>query len=201
MINISASANIYLMSYHILLFMILMTIATISDIYRDIYYRKYPCLFILYRKIFDWFLLDVSGNKISAHLLCGVKPAASVSSGWRITVAILIRIPDRNSYRVSTDLSPLAHSRSNMPHLEVGEGARMSVRGLHIILSGSGSRADSPAIVYDGTWTTPHAPRVHISRLSCSECTGAPGFAAAVVQRCSWSRGEMLLPIKRIAPD
>lgn len=93
----------------------------------------------------------------------------------------------------STDLLPLAPRTRARSRVSVS-GERVRARGgsgLHIILSGSGSRADSLTTVYDGTWTT-HT-RLHISRLSCSECIGERSAAtpptpspSPPLQRFSW---------------
>jgi len=106
--------------------------------------------------------------------------AASVHSVGA-AVAILIRIPNRNSYGLDRSIADRTHT----PNAPLLSGPCV---GLHIILSRSGSRADSLTIVYDGTWTT-HM-RLHISRLSCNECTGERSYAAA--QRCSWPRRNVV---------
>lgn len=110
-----------------------------------------------------------------------------VSSGWRN--GGYLDSYSRPKFVQSRQIYCRSHARTRAtPHL----GGRARRSGLHIILSGSGSRADSLTIVYDGTWTT-HT-RLHISRLSCSECIGGergeaqPPPPSPALQRCSWPR-------------
>jgi len=111
-----------------------------------------------------------------------------------IRLAILIRIPRPEIRIVSTDLLPVALA----PERAAFRWACVQTSvWLHIILSGSGS-----PICYAMLWNRePSAHAVpYISRLSCSECIGERGSHTGS-RNDAVGRGEMLLPIERIARD